>query len=85
MAEGSPGVFASAGARVLVVDVDEKWAIKTVDKIKETGGEASFLRADVSKEGDMVQMAEAAVERYGRIDILCNNAGIFTAWRESKR
>ncbi len=75
---GIARVFASAGARVLVVDVDEKWAIKTVDKIKETGGEASFLRADVSKEGDMVQMAEAAVERYGRIDILCNNAGIFT-------
>ena len=75
---GIARVFGSEGARVLVVDLDEKWGSKTVDSIREAGGEASLLKADVSKEEDMTQMAKTAVERYGRIDILCNNAGIFT-------
>ena len=75
---GIARVFGSEGARVLVVDLDEKWGLKTVDSIRETGGEASFFKADVSKEADMTQMAKTAVERYGRIDILCNNAGIYT-------
>ena len=75
---GIARVFGSEGARVLVVDLDEKWGLKTVDSIRETGGEASFFKADVSKEADMMQMAKTAVERYGRIDILCNNAGIYT-------
>jgi 3-oxoacyl-[acyl-carrier protein] reductase len=75
---GIARVFASEGARILVVDLDEQWGGKTVDSIKEACGEASFLRADVSSEQDMTQMARAAIQKYGRIDILCNNAGIFT-------
>jgi 3-oxoacyl-[acyl-carrier protein] reductase len=75
---GIARVFASEGAKVLVADVDEQWGMKTVNKIKETGGEASFIKVDVSKKDDVERMAHAAVERYGRIDILCNNAGIFT-------
>jgi len=70
-------VFGSEGAKVLVVDVDEESGDKTVGKIRAAGGEASFFRADVSREEDMMRMAEAALERYGRIDILCSNAGIF--------
>ena len=75
---GIARVFGSEGAKVLVVDLDEKWGFKTVGNIRETGGEASFFKADVSKKEDMTQMAKTAAERYGRIDILCNNAGIFT-------
>lgn len=75
---GISRVFASGGAKVLVVDSDEKWGLETTDRIKETGGEASFFRADVSRAEDMNGMAAVAVERYGRIDILCNNAGIYT-------
>lgn len=71
-------VFASEGAKVLVADVDEEWGMKTVSKIKETGGEASYIKVDVSKKDDVELMARTAVERYARIDILCNNAGIYT-------
>ena len=75
---GIARVFASAGAKVLVVDVAEEWGMKTVNRIKEAGGEASFVRADVSRETDMEIMAQTAIQRYGRIDILCHNAGIYT-------
>ncbi len=75
---GIARVFASEGAKVLVADVDEQWGMKTVNKIKEIGGEASYIKVDVSKKDDVELMARTAVERYGRIDILCNNAGIFT-------
>jgi 3-oxoacyl-[acyl-carrier protein] reductase len=75
---GIARVFGSEGAIVLVVDLDETWGFKTVDSIGEAGGAASFFRADVGKEEDMMQMAAAAVEQYGRIDILCSNAGIYT-------
>lgn len=75
---GIARVFASEGARVLVADVDEEWGRKTINKIKEADGDASYMKVDVSKKEDVELMARTALERYGRIDILCNNAGIFT-------
>lgn len=75
---GIARVFASEGANVLVADIDETWGLKTVHVIKQAGGEASFIKVDVSQEKDMEKMAYTATERYGRIDILCNNAGIYT-------
>jgi 3-oxoacyl-[acyl-carrier protein] reductase len=75
---GIARVFASEGALVLVVDLDEERGAGTVEGIEEAGGKASLFTADVSNEQDMVQMSRTAMERYGRIDILCNNAGIFT-------
>ncbi len=75
---GIARVFASEGSQVVVVDVDEEWGMKTVDRIVGEGGAASFLKADVSKEEEMLGMAEQTVGEYGRIDILCNNAGIYT-------
>jgi len=75
---GIARVFASEGAKVLVADKDEEWGIKTVDGIKRAGHEASFIKVDVSKREDMEKMAQTTLERYDRIDILCNNAGIYT-------
>lgn len=75
---GIAQVFAFEGARVLVADIDEDWGMKTVERIRQGGGEASFVKADVSEKEDMEFMAHTALERYGRIDILCNNAGIYT-------
>jgi 3-oxoacyl-[acyl-carrier protein] reductase len=75
---GIARIFASEGAKVLVADTDGDWGMKTVSRIKQGSGEASFIKADVSKKEDMEYMARAALERYGRIDILCNNAGIYT-------
>src|SRR5881396_4098525 len=69
-------LFAREGAKVLCADAVEDRARETVDAILKEGGTASALRADVSKTADCKAMVQAAVERYGRLDILDNNVGI---------
>lgn len=69
-------LFAREGARVLVVDNVLSSAEETMKMIKEEGGEAEALQADVSKADDCRAMVERAVKRWGRLDILDNNVGI---------
>jgi NAD(P)-dependent dehydrogenase (short-subunit alcohol dehydrogenase family) len=69
-------LFAREGARVLCADAVEERAQATVDMIAKEGGKASALRVDVSRAADCKAMVAAAVERYGRVDILDNNVGI---------
>jgi NAD(P)-dependent dehydrogenase (short-subunit alcohol dehydrogenase family) len=68
--------LASAGASILVADVDEDGGRQTVDSISAVGGTAEFVRVDVSRLEDLVTMFDTAAERFGGFDILCNNAGI---------
>ena len=70
-------VFAAEGAKVLVADVNEEAARQTARLITEAGGEASAFKADVSNWSEVEAMAREAVERYGRIDVLSANAGIY--------
>ncbi|WP_249324221.1 SDR family oxidoreductase [Wansuia hejianensis] len=70
-------VFGKEDAKVLVVARNENEAKDVVNSIKNSGGEASYFLGDVSKKEDMENMAKTCVERYGKIDILCHNAGIF--------
>jgi NAD(P)-dependent dehydrogenase (short-subunit alcohol dehydrogenase family) len=69
-------LFAREGARVLVVDQVRERAEETLAMILEEGGEASVFEADVTRAEDCQRMVEAAIERYGRLDILDNNVGI---------
>ena len=69
-------LFAREGAKVLVADAVQERAQATVDMIAKEGGTASALRVDVSKAADCKAMVQAAVERYGRLDVLDNNVGI---------
>src|SRR3954471_9259467 len=69
-------LFAREGARVLCADAVQERAQATVDTITKEGGTASALRGDVSRAADCKAMVRAAVERYGRLDILDNNVGI---------
>lgn len=69
-------LFAREGAKVVVIDVVQEAGEETVRLIKDSGGDAFFVKADVSKEADVKNMVKKAVEKYGRIDILFNNAGI---------
>ena len=69
-------LFAREGARVLVVDIVEEAAMDTLRMIEEEGGEASVFVADVTSSDDCYAMCQAAVDRYGRLDILVNNVGI---------
>jgi NAD(P)-dependent dehydrogenase (short-subunit alcohol dehydrogenase family) len=68
--------YARAGARTVVSDVDEDMGLETVGLIEEAGGEATFVRADVSRPEDCEALAAAAVEKFGRLDFACNNAGV---------
>jgi len=69
-------VFAREGARLVVSDVDERGGRETAEQIVAAGGEALFVRADVSRDDDCVALVRAAVERFGRLDCAFNNAGI---------
>ena len=69
-------LFAREGARVLVVDQVVDRAEETLAMIREEGGEASVFQADVTVAEDCRLMVEAAVDRYGQLDILDNNVGI---------
>ncbi|HET8759997.1 MAG TPA: glucose 1-dehydrogenase [Nitrospiria bacterium] len=69
-------LFASEGAQVAAADVDEAAAKDTVAQIQKAGGEAVAVRADVSQAGECERMVAAAEQRFGRLQILFNNAGI---------
>lgn len=72
-------LFAKEGARVTVADCRADLGKDTVRRIESAGGEAQFVLADVGKEADIKNMTEETLARWGRIDILFNNAGISVA------
>ena len=69
-------LFASEGARVVVADVDLNAARVTVAEIERAGGKGVAELVDVTDEVQTVALADRVVERFGRIDVLFNNAGI---------
>lgn len=68
--------FARAGARVLVVDRDGEAGEATARLVREAGGDAAFVAADVSRSADVQAYVAEAMRRFGRIDCFFNNAGI---------
>ena len=68
--------FAREGAAVVVADIDEAGGHETVSLVEEKGGQASFVRADVSVKTDVQAMVQHAVDTYGGLDCAHNNAGI---------
>ncbi len=70
--------FAREGGKIAINDIafNEAKALQTVEEIRQLGVEAEFFVADVSQESEVNAMAAKVLERFGRIDILINNAGI---------
>ena len=68
-------LFAREGAKVVVVDIDNEGGRQTVSLVEDQGGEAVFVRADVTIEGDIEAMVAAATNRFGRLDAAFNNVG----------
>jgi NAD(P)-dependent dehydrogenase (short-subunit alcohol dehydrogenase family) len=68
-------LFANEGAKICCNSLSDS-AIKVVDKIKSTGGDALFVKADVANENQAKDIVDKTVKNYGKIDILFNNAGI---------
>ncbi len=75
-------VLAREGAKVVVADIQETSRLETetpptIEAIRHTGGEAIFVRADVSQRSQVEALVDETLRRFGRVDILVNNAGIF--------
>jgi NAD(P)-dependent dehydrogenase (short-subunit alcohol dehydrogenase family) len=69
-------VFAGEGAKVMCADVNAEGAEAVARQIVDTGGEAASIRVDVAKEAEVQEMIGQTVARWGRLDVLFNNAGI---------
>ena len=77
-------IFAEEGARVLIADLDEAAGEKVASGIFKLGGEAEFVRCDVSSAKQVARAVKRAAGKTGRIDILCNNAAyISKQWHKS--
>ena len=72
--------FAQEGAQVVVAEVDPARGQSTVGSIQNLGGEAAFVQTDVSSEAQVVGMVETTLKRFGRIDILVNNAAVLMSY-----
>lgn len=66
--------FAAAGTKVVIADIED--GMTTANDIKKAGGDAIFVRTDVSKAADIQALVRTTVETYGRLDFAVNNAGI---------
>ncbi|MEO6018600.1 MAG: SDR family oxidoreductase, partial [Polaromonas sp.] len=73
--EGIARRLAAEGAKVIVNDINVALGEKVVTAIVKAGGTASFFAADVTKSAEVKALVDAAVQRYGRLDVMVNNAG----------
>src|SRR5438876_204728 len=76
MGQAAAELFASEGASVVVTDINEKAGAETAQTIRDNGGNAIFVKADVTRENEVQSLVETTIETFGRIDVLYNNAGV---------
>lgn len=70
--------FASEGGQVIIADRNEEGGNETVNLITQKGGTALFIKCDVGKEDEIKQVVNTAIEKWGKVDILINNAAMMT-------
>jgi NAD(P)-dependent dehydrogenase (short-subunit alcohol dehydrogenase family) len=73
-------LFAKAGVKVVVAGRRRQEGEETVELIRAAGGDGLFVKADVSKASEVEALVQAAVEKFGRLDLAFNNAGIEGVW-----
>jgi meso-butanediol dehydrogenase/(S,S)-butanediol dehydrogenase/diacetyl reductase len=76
--------FAREGARVVIAEVDDKRGNETVESIKAVSGQAWFLKTDVGNEAEVVALAKQVKDKYGRVDIIHNNAAVLFHGKDAK-
>ncbi len=74
--KGTATALANASAQVILVDINKEGLESTIKELKAEGTQADYFVADVSSEQDVTSLAEEIHTKYGRLDILCNIAGI---------
>lgn len=75
--QSSAYLYAIEGAKVVVADKNDTAGMETVNNIKTKGGEAIFVHTDISKASEAENAVKATLKKFGKIDILFNNAGVF--------
>lgn len=76
MGKAAAELFAQEGASIVVTDVMEKEGEETARAIRDAGGQAIFVKADVANEQEVRHMVSSAIDAFGHVDVLYNNAGI---------
>ncbi|HVB73515.1 MAG TPA: glucose 1-dehydrogenase [Ktedonobacteraceae bacterium] len=79
MGKAAAELFAREGASVIVTDIVSDAGEETVQGIRDAGGKAIFVKADVANEEDVQHLVARGIDAFGRIDVLYNNAGIMPA------
>jgi NAD(P)-dependent dehydrogenase (short-subunit alcohol dehydrogenase family) len=74
--QGIAKVFSQEGAKVVIADWDEENGPITAEELRKNGGEAIYIKCDVSNENQVKAMVEKTIQTFGRIDVLVNNAGV---------
>jgi len=72
--------FAQAGAQVLICDFDEKKGSQLAETLTQAGHKAAYYKVDVSDPAACVALKDLVMEKYGKVDILINNAGVSPGW-----
>jgi NAD(P)-dependent dehydrogenase (short-subunit alcohol dehydrogenase family) len=75
MGKAAALLFAEAGARLAVIDINDAAGEAVVAEIRSKGGEAIYMHADVSKEPELARMVDTTVDSFGRLDVFWHNAG----------
>jgi NAD(P)-dependent dehydrogenase (short-subunit alcohol dehydrogenase family) len=76
--------FGREGASVVIAEIDAATGDSAARSIRDAGGDAHFVQTDVSDEAQVKSMAQKALDRYGRVDILCNNAAVLLVREEAR-
>ena len=71
--------FAAEGAHLVLADVDDQQGAVTATQCRAAGAEVSFVKTDVTRSADCAALTAAAIDRFGRLDVAFNNAGINVA------
>lgn len=83
MGESEAIAFAQQGAKLIIADMNFEQADQVAEKIINAGGEAFAFQVDVTQFDQLKQLVEFTLEKFGRIDVLLNNAGIFDKYTNS--
>jgi len=83
MGESEAIAFAQQGAKLIIADMNLEQANQVAEKIINAGGEAFAFQIDVTQFDQLKQLVEFTLEKFGRIDVLLNNAGIFDKYTNS--
>lgn len=74
--EGICIAYADQGAKLVVADINQEQGERVAAALRASGRQAVFCQTDVSQSADMKKLVDAALEHYGRLDVMVNNAGI---------